>query len=280
MGSTQRLALLALGGLAACSEPAPWPPSPLLSVPEAEPGGDYPQTIEEARAAIAGHYAHFDVVAYEDTSTKTPMRTFIVSHGFTDFVEEEGRLVQLDDFCGAEYALNQRSVQTSFSPEAVAGIEPRTTAVQLSQEDGLWQIYRPETPVLLGITGDPSQPLSQDPDDPRLVDADGDGLPGVTVQILIGGFMKGEIYITRREIYRDYLALLPDGRIFGRVEDLSEQFVIDANMRILRQPSNNTQVDDPGLNPVLLIPVDAELDTCEELAAQRDALFPPAPTFF
>ena len=52
----------------------------------------------------------------------------------------------------------------------------------------------------------------------------------MTVRITIGGLLKGELYITRREIYRYYLALHPDGRWIGRVEDLSEQFVIGASM--------------------------------------------------
>jgi hypothetical protein len=63
------------------------------------------------------------------------------------------------------------------------------------------------------------------------------------------------------------------------VEDLSEQFVIDATMRILRQPSNNVQVADPGLNPIILVPVEDDVDSAEELMALRDELFPPEPQF-
>lgn len=271
--------LCSLLAIAACSSPLPWPESPLLPLPSAEVDASYPTTEEEAVRAIVGHYAHFDVVAYEDATTRTPMRTFIVSYGFTDFVEEDGRLLQSDRFLFAEYALNQRGVQTSFDEDAVQAIEPRVQQVELSREDDLWRIYRPESPVLLGIEGDPTKPLSRDPDDPNLVDADGDGKPGVTVDLRIGGLIHGEIYITRREVYRDHLALYPDGRIIGHVEDLSEQFVIDANMKILRQQSNNEQVPDPGLNPVLLVPVDASVDTIEALRAMRSTLFPPAPEF-
>ena len=55
--------------------------------------------------------------------------------------------------------------------------------------------------IMLGIEGDPSKPLSEDPNDPLLIDPDNDGNPGVTVDINIGNVIKGEIYITRREIY-------------------------------------------------------------------------------
>jgi RimJ/RimL family protein N-acetyltransferase len=265
--------------LVACSEPSPWPASPLVPVPEPVPDADYPQTRAEALEAIAGHYAHFDVVAYEDDSTRTPMRTFIVSYGFTDFEIVGDGLRQTDRFLFAEYVLNQRFVETSFSEAAVEAIEPRVQDVQLSLDEGLWKVYRPESPVLLGIRGDPEQPLPRDPDDPDIFDADGDGQPGVTAKLRIGGFIDGEIYLTRREIYRDHLTLHPDGRLIGWVEDLSEQFVIDANMKILKQPSNNVQAPDPGLNPIVLTPIAPELDSREELEAARDELFPPAPRF-
>jgi len=265
--------------LTSCSQPLPWPVSPLYNLSDGVPGVDYPQTRQEAIEAIVGRYGHYDIVAYEDASTRTPMRTFIVSYGFTEFFVEGDSLMQLDDFLSASYLLNQPSVETSFDTAAVEAIEPRVQEVQLEMVDGLWRLYRPESPVLLGIVGDPDLPLSQNPQDPNIIDADGDGKPGVTVNITIARFVKGEIYITRREIYRNHLTLQPDGRLTGWVEDLSEQFVIDANLGILRQPSNNTPVPDPGLNPLILIPIDNSIDTLEELQSRRDELFPPEPRF-
>jgi len=63
------------------------------------------------------------------------------------------------------------------------------------------------------------------------------------------------------------------------VKDQSEQFVIGASHRILAQQSNPIQNPDPGRNPVILVRVSEELQTCEELMAQRDQFFPPAPEF-
>jgi hypothetical protein len=55
--------------------------------------------------------------------------------------------------------------------------------------------------------------------------------------------------------------------------------VIGASLGILNTPNNPDQRDDPGLNPIILIPVSDDIDTCEELMANRDSLFPPAPEF-
>jgi hypothetical protein len=151
--------------------------------------------------------------------------------------------------------------------------------VELQIENGRWVLIRPPTPTLLGITGDPSLPLSTDPEDPNLIDPDGDGNPGVTVRLRMGNLFEGELYIIRREIYRDRLTLNSNGNLYGYVEDTSEQFVVGASRRILAQQSNPVQNPDPGMNPIILVRVSDELDTCEELMQNRDLLFPAEPEF-
>jgi len=273
------VAVVFLASLAGCAAPLPWPESPLYVFPEYDPNADLPDTREEAMRAIEGLYAHFDVVAYEDISTRTPMRTFIVSYGFTEFRIEDGRLLQIDRYCHADQKINQKGLQVDFSDAATRSIDPRVQEVDLSFRNGEWHIYRPASPTLLGITGDPLLPLSTDPHDPNLTDPDGDGKPGVTVGLKLGRMLDGELYITRREIYRNYLVLRPDGGLYGHVVDESEQFVIDASHRILRQQSQPVQLPDPGMSPITLIPVDGQLDTCGELVAKIDVLFPEPPSF-
>ena len=265
--------------LASCSAPLPWPESPLYEFPDPGLPSRRPESVQEAMEAIAGHYAHYDVVAYEDVSTRTPMRTFTASYGFTDFVIEAGKLLQIDRFCHAEQKLNQKNVTVRFSDKATRAIEPRVQEVELRIENGRWVVIRPQSPTLLGITGDPSLPLPTDPKDPNIIDPDGDGNPGVTVRLRMGNLFEGELYITRREIYRDRLNLNADGNLDGYVEDTSEQFVIGASRRILAQQSNPVQNPDPGMNPVILVRVGDELDTCEELMQNRDLLFPAEPEF-
>jgi len=259
-----------------CSEPLEWPVSPLYDW--GEPSQADSISEEEARQALLGRFAHYDVVAYEDNNLKTPMKTFIISYGFTEFFEQGGRLYQKDTFCRATHIINQKGVESRFSDAAVQAIQPRVQEVELFQREGKWMVYRPPSPTLLGIDGDPDAPLSRDPQDPALSDPDGDGNPGVTVELVIGGFLKGEIYITRREIYENYLSLYPDGSWGGYVKDSSEQFVVGATMKVLRQQSESVQVDDYGLSPMLLIPVEDDF-TCEDLLKAGEELFPPEPEF-
>jgi len=228
--------------------------------------------------AIAGHYAHFDVVAYDGETPNGPLATFIVSYGFTDFTIEDGELVEFDRFCSAEYIANQ-NLTTEFSDAATQAIEPRSAIVDVFQENGEWKIYRPATPTLIGIDGDPDQPLSTDPNDPLINDDDNDGKPGVTVMVKLFNLIRGEIYIARREIFQNDLTLYQDGSLRGSVIDDSEQLVVGASLDLLNVPNNPDQWPDLGLSPIILIPIPDDIDTCEELMALRDELFPPSPSF-
>jgi len=261
-----------------CSNPKPWPRSPLYKTPVSNPNWEAPASKEEAMAAMAGHYAHYDVVAYDGETPNGPLSTFVISYGFTDLVIEDGELVEYDRFCHAEHKANQNMV-TSFPDEATQAIMPRSAIVDVYEEDGAWKIWRPATPTLIGIDGDPDVPLSMDPNDPLINDDDNDGKPGVTVFVKLFGLIEGEIYLARREIFQNDLTLYSDGSLRGTVVDDSEQLVVGASLGILNTPNDPDQWDDPGLNPIILVPIPDDIDTCEELMANRDLLFPPEPEF-
>lgn len=264
--------------LVGCSNPKPWPESPLYEAPVNDPNWEAPASKEEAMAAMAGHYAHYDVVAYEAKTPNGPLSTFIISYGFTDLVIEDGQLVEYDRFCHAEHRANQNMV-TEFPDSATQAILPREAIVDVYEENGVWKIRRPATPTLIGIDGNPDEPLSMNPKDPLINDPDNDGKPGVTVFVKLFGLIKGEIYLARREIFQNDMTLYSDGTLRGSVVDDSEQLVVGASLGILNTPNNPDQWKDPGLNPIILVPVPDDIDTCEELMANRDSLFPAEPDF-
>ncbi len=267
--------------VSSCAKQTPWPASPLYDFSKYENEETSVSNLDSMKKQLLGHYAHYDVVSYEDTTTKSPMLTFIISYGFTDFhMDDKGDIIQSQRFVRASHKINQKQIKSEFSDESVQAIKPRHQKVEISKKDGKWHILRPPTPTLLGINGDPSQPLSKDRNDPNLTDPDGDDKPGVTVNINIAKILKGEIYITRREIFTYFLQLNNDGTLTGYVKDDSEQFVVGASMKILDQASNNFQHPSKGMNPILLVPISDDIDTLEELMAIRDEIFPKEPDFF
>jgi len=262
----------------ACGSPAlPWPASPLVSFDRTQALG--PLTREQALERIVGHYAHFDVVAYEEPLRGAPMRTFVVSYGFTEFRIVDGELIESDRFCHAEHRINRAGMQSSLSDRATRAIAPPPQKVTLANEAGRWMIHRPASPSLIGIKGDPAKPLTKNRDEADFSDPDGDEKPGVTVQISVNKYIKGEVYLARREIFENQLELMADGSIRGTVTDRSEQLVAGASSCLFDSDADPKQASDPGLNPVVLVPIDESLTSCDELMERASTLFPPVPEF-
>ena len=223
---------------------------------------------------LVGRWAHYDVVAYEDDVFKT----LIISYGFNDFTEVDGQIIDQASFCFSEQRTDQ-PIQTSLSDAATQAIEPPPTPVDVDTVDGVLRVQRAATPTPVGIRlDDPAnEPLPTDPNDPRIVDDDGDGNPGITVNIRVSDDLTGELYIARREIFAYEAFLIEPDALTGTVTDDSEQLVIGASDPVFASsPANWGQYADLSKSPIILHRVDAEWD-CERLAAERGALFPPTP---
>jgi len=273
------LLLSAFFFLFSCTRILDWPSPPLYPEPEPANTSFSKLSKKDVIEQIAGHYAHYDVVSYEDISGRAPVRSYIITYGFTDFFLEDGELYESDVFLHAENKLNQSNVESRLSDEATRAIKARIQMVDLELQDGTWHLYREATPALLGITGDPSLPLERDKNSTNFTDPDNDGYPGVTVHMTVGKFIKARLYLTRREIFSYRLRLIDRDTLFGFVSDQSEQFIIDATMRALRESKKVLQHPVPSMSPIFLKRVSPEIDTWEELKTIRDDLFPPEPSF-
>jgi hypothetical protein len=276
--------LIAAGALASCGSEAAItadPGSGSTSTPAAPSAA--PVTASDSSttqppavpgAELVGRWAHYDVVAYEDDVLKT----LIISYGFNDFTEVDGEIVDQGSFCFSEQRTDQ-PIQTSLSDAATQAIRPPAVTVEVDTVDGTLRVQRPATPTPVGIRlDDPfTESLPTDPNDPRIVDDDGDGKPGITVKIEVTPELVGELYIARREIFAYEAFLTEPDLLTGVVSDESEQLVIGASDPIFASsPANWAQHPDPAKSPIILRRVDADWD-CDRLAAERDTLFPPTP---
>ena len=255
--------------LAACSDG---------SATEGSSGSDPSTTVTDAGLPagtedLVGRWAHFDVVAYADES----MNTGIISTGFADLELRDGELWNQMTFCHADTVTDQ-PIEVSISDAATQAILPIATPVEVTEVDGELQVVRPPTPTPIGIRmEDPAnESLPDDPDDPRIFDADGDGNPGVTSTVKVSEDLQGEIYLARREIFSYDVTQRGPDQLVGSITDSSEQLILGASNDAFLTPAQWVQVDDPSLNPVIWERVDADWD-CERLATERDRLFPPNP---
>ena len=116
------------------------------------------------------------------------------------------------------------------------------------------------------------EPLPTQSDDPRIVDADEDGHPGLTLEV--GGLIGGEIYIVQRDASELSGSFLSPNRIVGRVSWESEQSVVDASPSLLKanphaRPHPSTRANFFRMRRV---PVHA---TCDDVKTRARKLFGP-----
>lgn len=241
--------------------------------PEMSASSLSPTEVGVAMERLAGRYAHYDVVAYQASD----MKTLIISYGFTDLTVKDGALIATESFCSSEHRSDQ-PITTSLSDAATQAIKPKSIEVELSEKDGKIHLWRDETPTPLGIdlANPETEMLPKDPNDPRIVDSDGDGKPGVTVTIKVSDSLQGELYIARREIFAYGVTEQEDGSLIGEVKDRSEQLIVGASDDIFLMAAEWSQVPDLSKSPIILKPVGEDWD-CKRLMQERPELFPPTP---
>lgn len=148
-------------------------------------------------------------------------------------------------------AMENDSGQVTFPPEFVRAIPPRTHAVTFT--DGSYAVDT--RPSFLGVKG-PVDPIPFEPDDPRIVDADDDGHPGVTVHLTLP--MLGQVRLYLAQANHSLLTgeLQKDGSIRGSVQMKRLEtrtlaasiglFAVNPKVRVIDGASSFAIVPDPG----------------------------------
>lgn len=223
---------------------------------------------------IVGKYAHYDVVAYVgDFAGPIKLKSRVISFGITEFYIEGNKLLSKDRFCFSDYKANL-PFKTKNSDEFTQAIIPEIATMELLKTNGELILHRPETPTLLGVDlNDYTEDFPSNANDPRFIDADGDGKPGVTVKLSVGNFVNEELYIARKEIFSYDVKRWENGILAGVVKDRSQQYIISASRADLVKPNNPIQNYDLSKSPIYLIPLKEEMD-CAKLKLNRDKFFP------
>lgn len=112
--------------------------------------------------------------------------------------------------------------------------------------------------------------LPDSPSDARVVDADDDGHPGLTLRI--DGVVSGDIYIVQRGWDRYLGNVVSNRRMTGRVEWNSEQNVLDSTSIFLGDQPPTRPHPKAERNRVEFVRLDAGAD-CEDVVSKRGELF-------
>lgn len=159
-------------------------------------------------------------------------------------VHQAGNDVRLEsEICRIDVNTSSRGVRTII-PEAMRRVMSRgSRSGRLILDDSGYQLSLPRVYMLLGAELDnpTTDSLPSSASDPRVIDHDGDGHPGVTVRIR--GIVRGEVYLVQRAWSRLLSNQLGERRISGFIQWDEESEVLDATNPFLKmqpdtRPSN------------------------------------------
>ncbi|MCA9549575.1 MAG: hypothetical protein KC933_06035 [Myxococcales bacterium] len=164
------------------------------------------------------------------------------------------------------------AVRARFPRAFLRAVSGASAPARLAADEGRLR-YEESRPVRVrgAALEDPSrEALPTAPSDPRLVDADEDGQPGLTVQV--EGLVKGEIYVVQRDESALEGAVLAPDRIAGLVRWKAEQVVLGASRDVLAGNPDNRPHPEPGRSYFRMRRVPARA-TCPEVIRRASTLF-------
>jgi hypothetical protein len=180
--------------------------------------------------------------------------------GLLTTVEQEGNLLTMQDtYCVTTICMDPPMAETTVPDRFMDSLTPSVRLGTLSNgEDGkvlFTQDWHTEVRGAV-LVDEVSDPLPLDVYDPRVIDQDGDGFPGLTIPVTIPDVVSGDTYVVHRLRYRLDGRVVDRNRIVGSIEWTSEQNVILATDLVLMVSVSLPAADDLALQRFVMVRVD------------------------
>jgi len=192
-------------------------------------------------------------------------------------IRQQGRALELQpETCDVSVREDSSMVTTRLPDRFAEALPDRPRRGRITEEDGttLLTIERSDRVLGARVREPRSETLPDSTDDARLVDADGDGHPGVTIEV--EGIIDGSLYIVQRAWDRYRGRIESSSRIEGTIEWAMEQRVVDSTSVFLNSQPPTRPHPDASEQSFEMVRVDSDLD-CRELLERADELFRDAP---
>ncbi len=186
--------------------------------------------------------------------------------------------------CGASLAIaatycdaifdNGSVLTTEIDPAFVCSLPAVVSSATVDSASAPREFAQPWTTELHGVRLEhpDSDPLPTSAADPRVVDQDTDGHPGITVHATALGVITGDVYVIQRLRIRLEGRLVSADRIEGEVEGTVEQVILGASNALFLGSIVSRPEAALERNLFVLQRVDAE-SSRDDILAQRLALF-------
>jgi hypothetical protein len=234
-----------------------------------------PTLLAHASADLSGAWAEMQVLseyAMLPLVGEVARRSVIT---LRTVIEQEGdSLLLRRAYCGTDIDNGSAIALTAIPGSFLASLGEVVTFATLETSDACSLFVQPWTTEVRGaVLVDPeNEPLPTLAADPRVIDQDGDGMPGLTVHASVLGVLSGDVYVVQRVRMRLVGTVVADDRIEGLVEWSTEQVTLGATSPLFLTTLPSRPDPETENSFFVLIRIDP-VWTCAEILAQRAALF-------
>lgn len=225
---------------------------------------------------VEGRWAFVQVTAaVSDAPLLGQLTTETRARGLVEVARSGQDLTLRETVCGLETSSPTPFVRTTYPRPFQRAVSGNVRKGRLEREgDRIW-LKLPRAWTTKGADLGRHDTLPDDPADPRLTDADGDGEPGLTVRI--DGLVSGEVRVVTRGWTSARLRVAPD-RLEGPLTWSTKQRVLTVSNRLLFHQPTTAPHPDPKRSwfRMLRLPPGS---TCRDLEALPDTwtTLPPTP---
>ena len=187
----------------------------------------------------------------------------------THITQSGSSLILQDRYCFTDIRPSTFLFRTNIADIAMQSIRPEPRTATLSLEDCDIRFTQGWYTEIRGaiLEDQESDSIPIDPEDPRLVDLEGDGHPGMTIAASILGLFKGEGYAVQRYRYQLDGTVFDANTIVGYIDWTSEQTVVEATNPLFMEAFSDDTDPDSTKHRFVMIRVD-ETWTYETLRDQ------------
>ncbi len=151
-------------------------------------------------------------------------------------IEQLGASLTLHDvYCATDLQMRPPVLESHVPERFLRSLHPAPRAAELQAADDGWDLLQPPATEVRGavLADSESDSLPVDPLDPRVIDQDDDGHPGLTVRVTVAGLVAGDTYIVERLRFALSGHVKDPDTVVGWVDWSSEQHVLAASDALL-----------------------------------------------
>ncbi len=181
---------------------------------------------------------------------------------FVDITQSGRELAVSESYVFTDVTMTPALIESSIPSAFIASLDPTSITAQLVWNGRQWRYQEQSHLEIRGasLENPAIDPLPRDPYDPRVIDQDNDGYPGLTVPVSLVGLVDGETYVVQRLMYALDGDVLDTDTIAGSIDWTSQQNVLAASDLLLTLSYSYEPHPDRTLHRFVMARVDGSWD--------------------